>query len=62
MHRILRIFYEPGDAERFIAIQGIAGIGKSAIAKQLCHYIQARTNDLSETIFTDGVIYLKLSS
>ncbi len=60
MHQILKVFYYTFSPDRFIALKGDFGMGKSSLAKQLCHYIQARPM-LSETIFSDGVIFLELT-
>ena len=59
MHEILGEFYRADVPDRFYAIKGMHGIGKTALVKQLSHYIEARSNAV-ESIFSDGVIYLGL--
>ena len=60
MQAILEAFYQKRKTDRLYALKGIHGIGKSVLALQLCHYIQERALSC-ESIFKDGVIYLRLS-
>lgn len=60
MHQILEVFCQAGVPDRFYALKGMLGMGKTALVKQLCHFILERATQ-RESIFPDGVIYLKLT-